>query len=138
MIDSGNIARWHGTDFDLSGHRRHPTTIERPDLVGHVCVWGPPGTPRMLLSRRYTVEGPLFAESNRYSNITIAAMEWTRPDMVRVLVGLRLQPVDPLKSDIHSFWESDEFPRRARTTTLADAGVTHSSLVPPLVVDGSF
>lgn len=116
MIDGGHLPRWQGT---TAGNQDRYHRSGRPDLVGHVCVWGSPEMLRMLVTRGYTLDGPLCAEGHRYDNIVLAAMNWSRPDMVQALVDFGAPPADPFQSDtFKGFWETGDFPRRARTRRL--------------------
>ncbi|MBE3049385.1 ankyrin repeat domain-containing protein [Candidatus Bathyarchaeota archaeon] len=116
MIDGGHLPRWQGTE---AGPPEGNHRSGRPDLVGHVCVWGTPEMLRMLVSKGYTLDGPLCAEGHRYDNIVLAAMNWLRPDMVEALLDLGAPQADPFQSArFKGLWESGEFPQRARTRIL--------------------
>ncbi|SPO06516.1 uncharacterized protein DNG_09206 [Cephalotrichum gorgonifer] len=131
MIDKAVLKPWQGRKCGES-NRSWKFPSGKPDLVGHVCVWGTPDMLRMIVERGYALGGTHFAEGHVYTNIMLATLNWCRHDMKEALLSLGVGEADPYESEFRGLWEKGLFPRKAKRRVCAASHVTFYADLAPL------
>ena len=117
MMDREVLPRWKGQRLRRSYFLRHYIPRRcwpkcRPDLVGHACVWGTPEMVKLLAARGYSLDLPLWAEGHKFDCVVLAAMAYSRSDIVHALLAVGQSPVDPLQTRFRERWENGHYPKK--------------------------
>lgn len=103
------------------------------DLLGEACVWGNIDTMKLLVSHQILSDRPTWALDigsrlqlaygpydrygvvfyRRFESPMLAAMSWSRTDIVGFLLDQKLPPIEDISStSVGHLWKTGQFPRK--------------------------